>query len=253
MSNPARLNRRLIGLCSALAVAAYLSPPPALAQGRIIKSQLYFELNSTDGDIGLHGLIDADSWSEAKISGPGGTFDVLRVSANDASVKFGANEVFFESNEPSLKDRPFSELLTLFPPGEYQFTVKTTANERVAARTKLTTIVPCPPVILPTRMSGGDLVVRWRIKQGVYNPDTSVCDATKPITLENAKVSVLLTDKSTGATRVVDIDMPPAARQVETPDQFLAGFDPAKTNIKVTVNLSEIGGNRTSAETELDF
>lgn len=253
MLNSAKSQMPLIGVCSTLILAAHVAPQPAAAQGQITKSQLYFELNATDGDIGLHGLIDADSWSEAKISGPAGAFDVLRVSANDASVKFGANEVFFESNEPSLKVRPFSELLTLFPPGAYQFLVKTTANERITARAELTTVVPCPPMILPTRISGGDLVVRWRVKQGVYNPDTSVCDTSKPITLVKAKVSVQLTSKMTGATRVVDIDMPPAARLVETPDQFLAGFDPAKTEVKVTVNLSEAGGNRTSSETELDL
>ena len=35
------------------------------------EAQLYFELNHTDGDLGIHGLIDGDAWKSLEIEAPG--------------------------------------------------------------------------------------------------------------------------------------------------------------------------------------
>ena len=35
------------------------------------EAQLYFELNHTDGDLGIHGLIDGDAWKSLEIEASG--------------------------------------------------------------------------------------------------------------------------------------------------------------------------------------
>ena len=35
-------------------------------------SEIFFELNNTDGDLGIHGLIDGGPWTNMEIKDPGG-------------------------------------------------------------------------------------------------------------------------------------------------------------------------------------
>ena len=35
------------------------------------EAELFFELNDTDGDLGIHALIDGEPWKKLEIAGPG--------------------------------------------------------------------------------------------------------------------------------------------------------------------------------------
>lgn len=236
---------------SALAMANAASAQMAIP---FSKHDLYFELNATDGDVGLHGILDADSWKVATIKGPGGTFNVLLAVPNQASPEFGMTELFFESNEPPLEDRSFAELITLFPPGTYSF-VGTAAesNRPLFATDVLTTAMPCPPRVRTPQVVDGELVINWRPQKGSYDPDTGVCSTVNPVKLDRFEVVVEFTDEETEISRKFTVELPPSARTVEVPDEFLASVDPNTTEAKVEVLAIEKNSNRTAIEVEFEL
>lgn len=237
----------------AATIIAAISPGVAMAQPEFGKAQLFFELNATDGDIGLQGIFDAPSWREGRIDGPGGTFDVIRALSNDDSAEYGLNEILFESNEPPLEDRSFAELLTLFPPGNYEFTAKLTDGATIKAKDALTTRIPCPPIVRAPRQTEGDVVLRWSLKPGVYNPDTEVCAAAGAVTLEKLQVFLEVVNDATGVSRTFELAMPLGARSVEVPDEFLAGVTAEGWSAKTGLSVTEASGNRTGVELEFEL
>ncbi len=247
-----RRGTRLV--CGALAAIPAIAGA-SLAQSPVpfTKSDLYFELNATDGDAGLHGILDGDAWKTTRIKGPGGTFDVIRAIANQDSPEFGMTELFFESNEPPLDERSFAELLTLFPPGTYTFTGTTTANQPMRGSDVLTRAMPCPPVVQRPRVVDGDLSIRWRLRPGSYNPDTGVCSAANAVTPVVVQVFVEFTNTITDRSRQFAVDMPPRARTVEVPDEFLLGVNPDNTEAKAEVLVVDRSGNRTAIEVEFEL
>lgn len=236
-----------------LAVAAAPIVPAAAQPPVFTKASLFFELNATDGDIGLQGLFDAPAWSEGRIDGPGGTFNVLKTVVNDDSPEFGLNEILFESNEPTLEDRSFMELLTLFPQGNYQFTAILTDGQTIVGNDALTDDMPCPAIIRPPRQSGDDITLRWSLRPGVYNPDTGVCSPANPVQVTQIDVSLSIENDATGVSRTFQINAPLGVRSVEVPDEFLVGVDSDAVTAKVSVAVTEASGNRTSVETEFEL
>jgi hypothetical protein len=243
-------------LFAAAALAGAAPANTAFAQSAIpfSKHDIYFELNATDGDIGLHGVLDGDSWKVATIRGPGGAFNVLRAVPNQASPEFGMTELFFESNEPTLDERSFAELIALFPPGIYDFVGKRAEdNAPMFAQDVLSTAMPCPPIVPTPRLIDGDLMIRWRPRAGSYDPDSGVCSSAGSVGVSYYQIVVELTDTVTEFERKFTVDMPPNARRVETPDELLFGVNPETTEAKAEVLVVAPDGNRTAIEVEFEL
>ncbi len=68
-------------------------------------AELYFELNDTDGDLGIHGLIDGEPWKWIEIESPDGRRK-MKVSAHKSLRRHGLTELFFESAEPAFDELP---------------------------------------------------------------------------------------------------------------------------------------------------
>src|SRR5262245_1200362 len=60
------------------------------------EAQLFFELNHTDGDLGIHGLIDGDAWKRLEIEDPAER-KMLNIWVSGRLRRQGLTEVFFES------------------------------------------------------------------------------------------------------------------------------------------------------------
>ena len=81
------------------------------------ESDIYFELNDTDGDLGIHALIDGDACRTLVIENPDGRRE-LSISLNGGMRRQGLTELFFESAEPSFDDLGPARFLRRFPEGE---------------------------------------------------------------------------------------------------------------------------------------
>ncbi len=137
----------------ALAVVA----PVTLAKGDnddeipFDEAELFFELNNTDGDLGIHALIDGDAWKKLVIEDTKER-RILNVFVRGQLRRQGLTELFFESAEPPFEsDDPEEVTLTpekffkRFPEGTYEIEGKTLEGEELESEVILTHRIPAPP------------------------------------------------------------------------------------------------------------
>ena len=67
------------------------------------EANLFFELNNTDGDLGIHALIDGEAWKKLKIEDPRGR-KMLDIRVKGRLKRQGLTEIFFESAEPTFDE-----------------------------------------------------------------------------------------------------------------------------------------------------
>ena len=140
----------LVGLTTALLLAA---APLALAHDEdeeeedaipYDEAELFFELNNTDGDLGIHALIDGDAWKKLQIEESGGK-RLLNVRVKGNLRKQGLTEFFFESAEPTFDKLDSADFFLRFPAGEYVISGKTVDGDEMESEVELTTLMPSPP------------------------------------------------------------------------------------------------------------
>jgi hypothetical protein len=116
---------------------------------------LYFELNDTDGDLGLHGKVDGDGWKKVKIEGPDER-KILQLKVKSGLKRQGMTELFFESSEPCFPDTCEDEddvsldpevFFARFPEGVYEWEGKTLDNEEIEGEVYLSHRIPAAPVV----------------------------------------------------------------------------------------------------------
>ena len=79
-------------------------------------AKLYFELNDSDGDLGIHGLIDGEPWDWLGIEDPRERL-MLDISVEGRLQQQGLTELFFESAEPSFDELSAEDFFRRFPQG----------------------------------------------------------------------------------------------------------------------------------------
>ena len=83
---------------------------------------IFNELNNTDGDLGIHFLLDGGPWKKFEIEGPDGPNErtLIKVRARGPLGRQGGTEIFFESAEPTFDDLTPAEFFARFPEGIYE-------------------------------------------------------------------------------------------------------------------------------------
>lgn len=83
-------------------------------------SDLFIEINGTDGDAGLQMFLDGEPWRSMTIRDPRGR--VILDTENQGRLKsWGLTSLFFESAEPGFDEVPFAKFKQRFPQGRYAF------------------------------------------------------------------------------------------------------------------------------------
>ena len=108
------------------------------------EAEIFFELNDTDGDLGIHALIDGDAWKKIRIKGPDGK-RMLDIRLKSRLRQQGLTELFFESAEPTFDELEPAAFFERFPPGEYTIVGRTLEGQKISSETELTQIIPAPP------------------------------------------------------------------------------------------------------------
>ena len=107
-------------------------------------AEVFFELNNTDGDLGIHALIDGEPWKRMQI------FDVnerriLAVAARGRLRRQGVTEIFFESAEPTFDELAPENFFHRFPEGTYEIEGVTLEGDELESETEITHAIPAPP------------------------------------------------------------------------------------------------------------
>ena len=107
-------------------------------------AELFFELNNTDGDLGIHALVDGDAWKYLEIED---TRDrkMLNIIVRGRLRRQGLTELFFESAEPTFDELSPRRFFRRFPEGEYDIEGITIEGEERESEVWLSHVLPAPP------------------------------------------------------------------------------------------------------------
>lgn len=120
------------------------------------EARLFFELNDTDGDLGIHGKIDGDEWRRIEIEDPHER-SMMTVRASGRLKRQGLTELFFESAEPCFPPEEEGEeadcddplepdvFFTRFPEGWYEIEGLTLDYEERESEVYLSHVMPAAP------------------------------------------------------------------------------------------------------------
>ena len=118
--------------------------------------KVLIEINSTDGDIGFHFLMDGDDLNSARIDDPNGA-KVFEVQAKGPLREQKLTETFAESAEPlcwpdpEADEEDLEDMMTLrdfrelWEPGTYVFSGGADGGEKTFGETQLTYDLPAAP------------------------------------------------------------------------------------------------------------
>ncbi len=140
-------------------------------------AQLYFELNHTDGDLGIHGLIDGDAWKQLDIAGPN-DLHLLDVWVRNNLRKQGMTEFFFESAEPPFDELSPAAFFKRFPEGLYEYSGVTLEGVELESQVRLSHVLAGPP---------GSIKVNG--KNGASSCDANLPVVSAPVIIDWAPVT----------------------------------------------------------------
>ena len=184
-----------------LMAAAMSASPLAMAdddEDPFDEARLFFELNDTDGDLGIHGKIDGDEWKYLEIEDPRDR-KMLNIWVRGRLRRQGLTELFFESAEPTFDELDPEKFFRRFPEGEYDIEGYTLDGEERESEVYLSHVIPAAP-------DGVTLNGR---------PAPEDCDAELPVI-----------DASGGVTISWDqVDESHAAKWAGDPDKIALGED----------------------------
>lgn len=252
------------------AIAAALAVGSAAAEHddeeqEFSEAQIFFELNHTDGDLGIHSKVDGDPWSVMQIFDPRER-RILSVRNSGRLRRQGLTEIFFESAEPPFDELAPKTFFRRFPEGTYEIEGRTLDGIELESETQITHLMPAPP---ETSINGepqamqcddeepdydapsvsGPVVISWDAVT-MSHPDAGGAGAgvqpPEPVVIHNYQVVVEAEIDVDGEefASVLSVILPPDALSLEVPAGFIAMTD----SFKYEVLAREESYNQTAVE-----
>lgn len=109
------------------------------------EAHVFFELNNTDGDLGIHALIDGEPWKRLRIEDHNER-RILDVKVRNRLRRQGLTEFFFESAEPPFIELTPEMFFRRFPEGTYEIEGITLEGDELESETEITHAMPAPPM-----------------------------------------------------------------------------------------------------------
>jgi hypothetical protein len=237
---------KLVGTSLALAlVAATVGGAAAIgsggregtaAQGRPIRfepSDLFIEINATDGDAGLQMNLGGDEWRRLALRDPSGR-TIVEVTGQGRMRGYGLTDLSFESAEPPFDEVPFRRFKARFPEGRYTFRGTSVDGRRMVGADRLTHDIPARPAVLAPAEDAvvepaANLVVRW-------DP------VKRPRGIRIVRYFVIVTEER--SERELSMDLEAGATSATISPGFLA----PRRDYAVEVIARERSGNQTITE-----
>ena len=225
------------------------------------EAELFFELNNTDGDLGIHALIDGEPWKRLTIEDTKGR-KMLDIKVKGRLRRQGLTEIFFESAEPTFDELPPWRFFRRFPAGTYEIEGITLEGDELESEVELTHVMPAPPV--PTVNTGVmavqcdpdepgydatvvtslPVIIAW-LPVTMSHPDLGV-NPPESVTIHNYEV-VLEVELEVGGeefTSVFSVVLPPGVTSFTVPAEFIDLGD----EFKYEVLAREESYNKTAVE-----
>ncbi len=223
-------------------------------------AEIYFELNNTDGDLGIHSLIDGEAWRELEIEDPRER-KMLDVRVRGRLGRQGLTEIFFESAEPTFDELPPKRFFRRFPEGIYEIEGETLEGDELESEAELTHLLPAPPADVTVN----DAAAPADCDEGpVPSVDLPVVISWEPVTLSHPELgrtgepieaaryqAVVEYENEDEVTFVFSTLLPPSDERMRimAPSEFIqAGLDEGVNEFKFEILVRETSGNQTAVE-----
>ena len=133
------------GAILALAVATLAIPTMVSSkEAPFSEARIFFELNDTDGDLGVHSSIDGVAWKYLEIEDPRER-RIFSVTPSGRLRLQGLTQLFFESAEPPFDELDPAVFFARFPEGVYEISGITLENSELESEVRLSHLLPGPP------------------------------------------------------------------------------------------------------------
>jgi hypothetical protein len=243
-------------IAAAFLTGAPASGQPAAANGEeqetpFDEARLFFELNDTDGDLGIHALIDGDAWKRLELDDPNDV-NLLDVFVRSRLRKQGLTEFFFESAEPPFDELRPKQFFKRFPEGVYDIGGVTLEGEELDSEVTLSHVLAAPPGNI--QISGVDAAENCDADPlpSISEPVTISWD---PVTQSHPEIGTsgvavevdhyqLVVEREDPTLLVFSVELPPELTSFEIPSGFIALGDAFKFEIVVRA----VNGNQTAVE-----
>lgn len=107
-------------------------------------AELFFELNNTDGDLGIHANIDGGPWKRLTIEDVKEK-KILNIRANGRLRRQGMTQLEWESAEPTFDELTPAQFFRRFPEGTYEIEGMTLDGEELESEVELSHVLAAPP------------------------------------------------------------------------------------------------------------
>ncbi|HEX2460385.1 MAG TPA: hypothetical protein VHJ58_09585 [Vicinamibacterales bacterium] len=137
--------RGWIAVLAGAAVAVTAGPgAQTTSPRRFAQTEIFVELNHTDGDLGLHAAIDGETWTRLEIEGPG-EFPLLDLIARGRLSAQGLTQLAFESAEPPFDELSPARFFRRFPEGRYEIEARAHDGAEIEGVATLSHVLAAPP------------------------------------------------------------------------------------------------------------
>lgn len=238
----------------AIAAATLGISPVALAADEIpfSEARIFFELNDTDGDLGIHASIDGMPWKFLAIEDPSER-RILSATPTGRLRRQGLTQFFFESAEPSFDELDPADFFARFPEGTYEIEGITLEGDEMESSVLLSHLLPGPagnlrvngieaaencddtaniPTVSPPVVITWDAVTQSHPTLGKSGPATV------------NRYQVFAEQRKPNALKY-SLDLPPTMTQYIVAPELIALGDP---QYKFEIQVREANGNQTAVE-----
>jgi hypothetical protein len=215
-------------------------------------AEVYFELNNTDGDLGIHSLVDGGPWRKLEINSPDGR-NMLDIRVRSILLRQELTELFFESAEPTFDELTPTKFFNRFPEGEYEILGEDADGGLFEGLAEVTHVMPAPPDGLnisgtpaaedcdvdPLPVVAKPIVIGWD-EVTMSHPDLGTTNV--PIEVDGYQVVV---ERELEPELNISVDLnPDAPTKLRIPNGLIESGD----ELKFEVLVREASGNQTAAE-----
>ncbi len=238
-----------------LAIAAVTLGISAVAQAAdeipFSEARIFFELNNTDGDLGIHASIDGEPWKLLAIDDPSER-RILTTRPTGRLRRQGLTQFFFESAEPSFDELDPADFFARFPAGVYEIEGITLEGEEMESTVVLSHLLPGPPGNL--RVNGipaaencdapdlptvsPPVVITW----DAVTQSHPTLGESGPATVERYQV---FAEQRTSNPLKYSLDLRPTVTKYKVAPELIAVGD---SEYKFEIQVREANGNQTAVE-----
>ena len=216
-------------------------------------AEIFFELNDTDGDLGIHSSIDGGPWVELEIEDPNGR-ELLEIELKSRLKRQGLTELFFESAEPTFDELDPARFFARFPEGEYEIEGETQDDCTLESVATLTHLLPAPPgnVRIQGQLAAEDCDAE---ELPLVDPEEPVVISWDAVTHShpelgrtNELIEVVLyqviVEREEPTALIYSFDLPSSLTEVEIPRSLIE----LGSEFKFEIIAREASGNQTAIE-----